>query len=194
MSKERPNRELWNTNLADVLSFQRNVLLRVSQLIRAAGGQASSGAFDPQAWINLHANFWGAIIADVGGWSRGSRRELGPDEARIYLKRQPIYSRDRTARVDIDVPSEAFDTESGELAEVTLVAEPLSRRVNGTDIPLPGNRTRFHPPRVKSTDPTGHFMLSDLRGLLNPGDVYRTFVWAEETRKPVAAIELEVQA
>jgi hypothetical protein len=192
MKQDEPRErgDLLGANLEDFLHLQRTWLLRVAEYVQKAGEQASTGAVDPGEWINVTANFVSAVIGDVGEWLLGRPADLRPNEWRVTLVEDRVKVTDRTKSIAITVPPEAFlDADGKEHASLTLVTGGLQHGA----FALPIERSLVYPPTVSRLKPHARLKLSDLKGRLVAGRIYRGAIWARETKKPVAAVALTVE-
>jgi hypothetical protein len=181
------------------LALQQSLLSRVAGYYREAGQLVAKGSMEPREWFDGGANFWADVVGDVGDWVRREGGEqLRPTAEWMARVHQQVRHGKLTAAVPIEVPMEAFPGQDGGDPGVHLVLinefeEGLRRVGAGDGVLLEYARyLKFSNQPVKRSQPRCELKLFDLPASLRPGDVYAGVVWAKETKRPIAAVEIEI--
>jgi len=204
MSDEDERRTLWNADFRDWIRLQRGLAQRLSGYLASVGELAASGSIEPRGWIKTYATLWSGVIGEVGDWmQRGAEGGLRPTEEWLSRARGELPPNQQSLAIEFEVPLDAF----GEEDEITLRTDGF-RRPGGELVLRPGQHgtgnVEIVPPVAKVGDRRSEIKLFGLRAQAAhplPRGLYLALVWAErpgktgavqESRRPVALIELEV--
>jgi hypothetical protein len=191
MKRRKPRPDLWNTNAADALKFQRTLLERFSEFVQGVGEQAGSGMVDPSGYIQTYADLWRGIIADAGDWSAGPDGEFRATSDWLKLCSFEVSHTATSHAHSFTVPLNSFFSDLQEpIDKLTLVVSDLANRGGGAV--LTNKYVRLIPPKITRTHPTSSLKLFDLADRLDAGDVYGGLVWARELIRPVMGISIRV--
>jgi hypothetical protein len=192
MARAKGSSAAWDTGILGLLRLQQSYFRRVAKYAEGIIERANTKAVEPSEWIADYATFVRGVMGDAGEWILGEAGDspLGYDW--LPLCRGQLRLSEGATKVEVKIPMHAFEGQAGDDPEITLVLDGLASRRGGPLIEGPRHLRFRRDGCVPRSEPWTTLRVFGIRDVKYVGGVYCGIIWTEETRLPVAAVEITV--